>query len=120
MVSPYPVMIMVNFIVTFLLYPNLTFIVKTTLSPGWKILMINLMYNIGDFLGKLAGDFRKTFNSYSNKYLLASRLIFFYTIILLVKNIAADDVLLHNDAFIFINVVIFAFTNGFVISKLFL
>lgn len=119
MVSPYPVMIMVNFIITFLLFPNISFQVQTSLSTGWKILLLNLMYNLGDFSGKLTGDFRTTFNSLSIKYLLCTRLFFFYTIVLLVKSFTESDILLHNNIFPFFNMFLFAFTNGFVISKRF-
>lgn len=75
------------------------------------------MYNIGDFMGKVAGDFRRSFNSYSIKYLLGTRLLFFYTMICFVKAFAAEDVLFHNDFFPFFNMFLFAFTNGFVISS---
>lgn len=108
---------MLNFVITFLLYPNIAFEVVTSLTSGWKILLINLMYNIGDFMGKAIGDFRWTFNSYSIKYLLVSRLIFFYTIIMLAKQFTNDDPLLHNDIFPFVNIFLFAVTNGFIISK---
>ena len=46
----------------------------------WSLLIFNLMYNIGDTLGKVFGDFRKTFNYHSMLFTLLARLYFFYTI----------------------------------------
>lgn len=79
-----------------------------------------MMYNIGDFAGKLAGDFRSFFNSRSIKFLFYSRLFFFYSIPLMTKSFTQEDHLLNNDVFPFFNQFLFAFTNGLVISNLFL
>jgi hypothetical protein len=76
------------------------------------------MYNIGDFCGKLAGDFRGSFNSFSIKFLFFARLFFFYSIPLMAKEFTQDDYLLNNNFFPFFNQIIFSFTNGLVISEI--
>lgn len=82
-IHPYPLFILLNYVVTFMLFPNLTFSKKTDLKDPWGILLFLTMYNIGDFLGKIIGDFRKSFNGLSMKFLFLSRLFFFYTICLM-------------------------------------
>ena len=79
-INPYPLYIGGNFVITFMLFPALTFEKKMDMDITWSILIFNLMYNIGDTLGKGIGDFRKTFNSYSILYTFIARLFFFYTI----------------------------------------
>jgi hypothetical protein len=76
-----------------------------------------MMYNIGDFAGKLVCDFRWSFNALSTKYLFFARLFFFYTIPIMTKNYMKQDHLLNNNIFPFINQFLFAFTNGVVVSK---
>lgn len=79
-INPYPVYIAVDFIITFMLFPALTFEKKMNMNGTWAVLIFNLMYNIGDTVGKTIGDFRKSFNSYSILYIFLARLFFFYTI----------------------------------------
>lgn len=79
-IKPYPIFIFINYVMTFLLFPNLTVAKKTNIEAVWSTLLFLLMYNVGDFVGKIIGDFRNTFNSMSMTFLLFSRLYFFYTI----------------------------------------
>jgi hypothetical protein len=115
--TPYPLYIFFDFVMTFMLFPSLTLTTKTSLGGTWTSIIMLLMYNIGDFLGKLIGDFRGSFNARSIAYLLFCRLFFFYTIPLMDKQFTQEDHLLNNNIFPFFNQVIFAFTNGLVISK---
>jgi hypothetical protein len=68
-----------------MLFPSLTLAKKTSLGPVWTSIIMLLMYNIGDFLGKIAGDFRGSFNSRSITYLFFCRFFFFFTIPLMDK-----------------------------------
>ena len=50
---PYPIYIMLTFVITFTLYPGPTFIKNfPDLDDVWKVIIFNLMYNIGDTAGK--------------------------------------------------------------------
>lgn len=115
--NPYPLFICFDFVVTFMLFPSLTLAKKTSLGPVWTSIIMLLMYNIGDFVGKLVGDFRGSFNSQSITYLFFCRLFFFFTIPLMDKQFTQDDHLLNNNYFPFFNQLMFAFTNGLVISN---
>ena len=115
-INPYPLFIGGNFVITFMVFPALTFEKKMDMNTTWSILIFNLMYNIGDTLGKTIGDFRKTFNSYSVLYTFLARLFFLFTIPIMDAEVSQDDYLLNNNYFPFINQLIFGISNGFVIS----
>jgi hypothetical protein len=102
-----------------MLFPNLTLLGKTGYSKTWSSIMFLIMYNIGDFAGKLICDYRWSFNAISTKYLFVGRLFFFFTIPILTKTVINDDYLLNNNIFPFINQFLFAFTNGIVISTIY-
>jgi hypothetical protein len=86
--SPYSYYIMLNMVITFMLFPNLSLIKKIALDPVWSAITIILCFNLGDFIGKVVGDKRSSFNSKSVALLFYGRLYFFYTIPLLTKKIA--------------------------------
>lgn len=115
--TPYPLFIFFDFVVTFMLFPSLTLAKKTSLGTVWTSIIMLMMYNIGDFAGKLIGDFRGSFNARSIAYMFGCRLFFFYTIPLMDKQFTQEDYLLNNNIFPFFNQVMFAFTNGLVISN---
>lgn len=100
-----------------MLFPDLTLRKKTSLGGVWTSIMLLIMFNLGDLLGKIAGDFRGIFNAVSTIYLFFTRFYFFYTIPLMDKSFTQEDTLLNNDYFPFINQLLFAFTNGLVISN---
>ena len=114
--KPYPLFIFFNFIITFMLFPDLTLSKTTALSPTWSSIVFLMAYNIGDFAGKTMGDWRKSFNEKSITFLFFSRLFFFYTIPMMVKSFTQEDHILNNNFFPYFNQFLFAFTNGFVIS----
>lgn len=115
--NPYPLLIFFDFVITFMLFPALTFAAKTSLNSTWSPITFLIMYNIGDILGKIAGDFRSWFNARSILYLFFCRLFFYYTIPMMTKEFTQDDHLLNNNIFPFLNQILFAFTNGLVISN---
>lgn len=117
--KPYPLFIFFNFIITFMLFPDLTLSKTTALSPTWSSIVFLMAYNIGDFAGKTMGDWRKSFNEKSITFLFFSRLFFFYTIPMMVKSFTQEDHILNNNFFPYFNQFLFAFTNGFVISIFF-
>ena len=115
-IHPYPLFIGLDFVMTFMLFPALTFEKKMDMNITWSILIFNLMYNIGDTVGKVLGDFRSSFNHLSIFFTFLARLYFYYSIPIMDSHAAQNDILLNNYGFPFFNQLIFAITNGFVIS----
>jgi hypothetical protein len=118
--TPYPLYIFFDYLITFMLFPSLTLTTKTSFGGTWTSILMIIMYNLGDLLGKIIGDFRGSFNNRSIAYLLICRLFFFYTIPLMDKQFTQEDHLLNNDYFPFFNQLLFMFTNGLVVSKFYL
>ena len=83
----------------------------------WSVLLFLVMYNLGDFSGKILGDFRSTFNAYSIIFLFFSRLEFFYTVPMMDVRYTQSDYLLNNSVFPYFNMLLLGFTNGFTTSK---
>lgn len=116
-IFPYPAIIFLNYIITFLVFPNLTS--KKTfddLDFTWSSLIFFMMYNIGDTVGKYLCDNRSTFNSSSVIYMLASRSYFVIVIPLLATTLFNDDSLINNYIFPYFVQFLFAFSNGAVTS----
>lgn len=63
-----------------MLFPNLTLKLQTSLGGVWTSILLLVMFNLGDLVGKIAGDFRGIFNAASIIYLFFARFYFFYTI----------------------------------------
>ena len=116
-IRPYPIFIFFNYIITFMLFPNMTLARSTDLPPIWTILLFLFIYNLGDFVGKIIGDFRGSFNSKSMSFLFFSRIFFYYTIPMMVASSTQQDHVLNNNFFPFFNQFLFAVTNGLVTSK---
>ena len=116
-IRPYPIFIFFNYVITFMLFPNLSLARTTDLPAIWTILLFLFIYNLGDFVGKIIGDFRGSFNTSSMTFLFFSRIFFFYTIPMMVASATQKDHLLNNNFFPFINQFLFAVTNGLVTSK---
>lgn len=104
-------------VITFMLFPNLSLIAKTTIGPVWSSIMIILCFNLGDFIGKLIGDRREIFNNKTVAVIFYGRLFFFYTIPLLTKKIIEADFLFNNTLLVLFNQFLFGFTNGLISSK---
>ena len=116
-IFPYHILIFGNYIMTFLVFPNLTVNKKyDDLDFVWSSLIFFFMYNLGDTLGKFLCDYRWTFNSYSLIYMFTSRAYFVVVIPLLATSIFNDDSLINNYIFPYLVQFLFAFTNGIVTS----
>ena len=117
-IFPYPIIIFSNYIVTFLVFPNLT-INKSqkNLEFVWSALLFIFTYNVGDTIGKFICDYRWTFNAHSIMYMLASRAYFIIAIPLLATAVFDDDVLINNYVYPFLVQLLFSITNGVVTGK---
>jgi len=119
-IFPYPIIIFANYIITFLVFPNLTINKKYDgLEFVWSSLIFFFMYNIGDTLGKFICDYRWTFNALSLIYLFASRAFFVVVIPLLATSVFNDDSLINNYIFPYLVQLLFSITNGLVTSNFF-
>lgn len=117
-IFPYPAIIFVNYIITFLVFPNLTIQKKYDgLEFVWSSLIFFFVYNVGDTLGKFICDYRWTFNAYSTIYMFASRSYFIIAIPLIATTLFDDDSLINNYIYPYLIQFIFAVTNGVVTSK---
>jgi len=117
-IFPYPIIIFANYIITFLVFPNLTINKKYDgLEFVWSSLIFFFMYNVGDTLGKFICDYRWTFNSLSLIYLFASRAFFVVVIPLLATSVFNDDSLINNYIFPYLVQLLFSITNGLVTSN---
>ncbi len=114
-------MILLNFVITFTLYPGPTFTrTFSDIGDSWKVIIFNLFYNIGDTVGKYVAGIPKIFNSKSLIFTFFSRLYFFFPVTFMAMALDSNDSLTNNNYYPFLNIFLFAFTNGFVISKLLL
>ena len=117
-IFPYPLIIFFNYIITFLVFPNLTINKKyDDLDFVWSSLLFFCVYNIGDTIGKFICDYRWTFNSTSLIYMFATRAYFVIVIPLLATSVFNDDSLVDNKIFPYLVQLLFSITNGVVTSK---
>ena len=114
-IIPHDVMILLNYVQTFMVFPSLVFAKPFSIPTVWGIALLNLFYNLGDLAGRIFCSYRKLFNKESLIYVFFARFVFYWTIIALAKNI--DDSLLKSDAFAFMNIFLFALTNGIATSS---
>lgn len=118
-IFPYPILMFFNYVVTFLVFPNLVIHKEySNLEFVWSSLIFFFVYNVGDTLGKYICDYRWTFNSYSVIYMFASRAYFIVAIPLLATTVFADDPLVDNYFYPYFVQLLFATTNGVVTSKI--
>jgi hypothetical protein len=117
-IFPYPIIIFVNYIVTFLVFPNLSIKKKyDNLDFVWSSLLFLFTYNVGDTIGKFICGYRWTFNSHSLFYMFVARAYFILVIPLLATNLFNDDDLVNNYVFPFLVQLLFSITNGVVTSR---
>lgn len=93
-----------------MLFPNVVFSKPWTMNAVWAIAITNLIYNLGDLGGRVFTQFRSFFNKESLIYVFVARFVFFWTVIILAKS--NSDPILSSDAFAFVNIFLFALTNG--------
>ena len=120
-IFPYPAIVFTNYIITFLVFPNLTISKKyDDLQFVWSSLLFFFMYNIGDTIVKYICDHRWTFNSLSLIYMFASRSYFIVAIPLVATAVFNDDSLINNYIYPYLVQLLFAITNGVVTSNFFI
>lgn len=83
----------------------------------WCVIIYNLAYNVGDTLGKYLAGIPNFFNHKSLIYCFILRLFFFLPISVMATGADEGDSLIDNYFFPFINMFLFAVTNGIVTSK---
>lgn len=81
---PYPYLILLNFVITFMLFPGPT-LRKTfpSVANSWSVVIFLFSYNIGDAIGKYMGEIKDIFNKASLIYIFFCRLIFFLPIVVM-------------------------------------
>ena len=106
-----------TFVVTFILFPGPSF-TRTfdNINPTWAVIIFNICYNVGDFVGKYSAEINGAFNHKSLIYAFFSRFIFFFTITFMAMGSDKGDPLTDNDFFPYFNQLLFGTTNGFCIS----
>lgn len=116
-IFPFPLILIVNYIITFTLFPGPT-LSKTfpSMSNAWSNVIFLLAYNIGDTVGKYCGGIDGIFNKSSLIYAFLGRAVFYLPIIVMANGTDLNDELLNNLIFPFINQFLFGVTNGFVTS----
>ena len=112
--------------VTFLVFPGVVFMAQLEFTKSWGkdnfswfIIFMLLLFNVGDTVGKkLGGIFhipRKMVVFFS-----FARIIQFFTTYVIAYNATSKDStilsFLNNDIFIVINMIIFAVSNGYLIT----
>lgn len=117
-IFPFPLILIVNYIITFMLFPGPT-LSKTfpSIPIPWSNVIFLLAYNIGDTVGKFVAGLDSIFNKYSLIYSFFGRAVFYLPIIVMADGTDLDDELLNNLVFPFVNQFLFGVTNGFVTSK---
>lgn len=117
-VFPFPLILIANYIITFMLFPGPT-LSKTfqSMPIAWSVVTFLLAYNIGDTVGKYIAEIGGIFNRYSLIYAFFGRMVFYLPIIVMSNGTDDNDELLNNLIFPFINQFLFGVTNGFVTSN---
>lgn len=116
-IFPYPILVFITYIVTFLVFPNLSIRKKyEDLDFVWSSLLFLFTYNVGDTIGKFVCGYRWTFNKHSVFYMFATRAYFIIAIPLLATNTFDDDSLVNNYVYPFLVQLLFSITNGVVTS----
>jgi hypothetical protein len=117
-------MVMLHGLITFCIYPGI--LLKYNLfaeNKSMGILLVLFIFNIFDIIGR---QFPKCFTFSKFRYLFAViclRLYFIFIFLLsqMIKQIDNPKfAFLHDDVFISVNIAIFAFSNGFIISNAFI
>ena len=109
---------MINFIINLTLFPGPTFHRHiNNLDTTWSIILFNIVYSLGDALGKTVADIQGVFNKQSLTYTFFARFFFFFTVAFLAVGADKGDILTDNYFFPYFNTLLFAFTSGLCLSK---
>lgn len=101
-----------------MLFPDLTVKIKFHFNPSWSAIIFIFLFALGDTLGKILIEIKNTFNLQSNRYLIISRLAFYFIIPAMASQSQhlQDDYLLHNDVFPFVVLFVFGVSGGLVLG----
>jgi len=112
-------MIILNYTQTFMMFPGVTLLKKMTIMDvTWKTVGLISSYNVLDSVGKSLTNNRNWYTKYSVAIIVFGRFAFFLSFILMA---CYDNIpIISDDWFAFVNVGLFALTNGFATSALFI
>lgn len=116
LITPYPLIIFLNFLVTMLLFPDLTVKITFNFSRTWSGLIFIFVFGLGDTIGKFLVEIKSSFNHKSIVYLVLARIVYLFWIPLLASGRAHNDRLIYNHFFPFLICFVFGLTNGFIVS----
>lgn len=51
-IFPYPIIIFADYVITMMMFPDLTVKIKFDFSPVWSSLILLLLFALGDMIGK--------------------------------------------------------------------
>jgi hypothetical protein len=120
-ISPYSLLIFLNFLLFFVLFPGVVMSRKFPSLPSvWVTLGFAAASSLGDTIGKYSAEFRGVFNPSSVVYLTCCKAYFFFTMTFLAMGADGDDPLTYNDYYPFANMLLLSISNGFAISTSFL
>ncbi|EAS00442.1 equilibrative nucleoside transporter family protein (macronuclear) [Tetrahymena thermophila SB210] len=108
-----PFFIYLIYVQTFMLFPGVSVFSKpsyTYLPGSWPTLVMLTTYNVGDIIGKYICNF-KFYNIPILYGVVISRFVFFVTFLMTMHQ--PDNSFFSNDAFAYVNMLLFAITNGF-------
>ena len=110
-IQPMPILIVLIYIQTFMLFPGVALTKMAMSDPAWNADLLVLVYNIGDSFGKYLAGFRKGYNVVSATVLILGRFLFYLSF--LVMATTSNAVVISADWFAFVNMFVFAATNGY-------
>lgn len=102
------------FFITFIVFPGITnkpmfkFLIGNEQAITWNNLILIFLFNVFDTLGRYLGGWKQIFTPKTTIYLTVGRSIFILTSFLIFYH-----TFLYADFFMIINMILFAFTNGY-------
>lgn len=117
---PYSILIALLYLQTFALFPGVTLMKQIyDLNSTWNPVLIVLLYNIFDTIGKYIGVTRIFFTQKKIVALVLARFLFFLTFLLNVQN-SVDVSFLASAWFCLVNLAFFALSNGYLTTAIFI
>jgi equilibrative nucleoside transporter 1/2/3 len=107
------------YIQTFMMFPGVTLLKKLTiLNVTWENVLLVAAYNVFDVVGKYFTNYRQFYTLNTTTILVFARFLFYIPFLLMAMNY--DWPIINSNWFPFVNVSLFAMTNGFATSSLFI
>lgn len=110
-IQPMPILIVLIYIQTFMLFPGVALTKKAMSDPAWNADLLVLVYNIGDSVGKYLAGFRNAYNAVSTTVLILGRFLFYLSFLVMASTDNAT--VISADWFAFVNMFVFAASNGY-------